>query len=41
MDRIGETQDWTITVHAADGGVLRHCALKARKLACDSSRNNV
>lgn len=34
LDRVGRTQDWEITVHAADGGVLRHCALKARKLAC-------
>jgi hypothetical protein len=34
MDRMGETADWNITVHAADGAVLRHCELKARKLTC-------
>ncbi len=34
MDRVGQGQDWKITVHAADGGVLRHCSLTARKLAC-------
>ena len=34
LDRVGETRDWKITVHAADGGVLRHCALTARHLAC-------
>jgi hypothetical protein len=34
LDRVGETRDWTITVHAADGAVLRACMLKARKLAC-------
>jgi rubredoxin len=34
IDRIGETRDWKITVHAADGAVLRHCLLKARALAC-------
>jgi hypothetical protein len=30
----GVTRDWKITVHAADGAGLRHCMLKARKLAC-------
>jgi hypothetical protein len=34
MDRIGDTRDWKITVHAVDGAVLRHCMLKARRLAC-------
>jgi hypothetical protein len=34
LDRVGETRDWKITVHAADGAVLRDCMLKARKLAC-------
>jgi hypothetical protein len=34
LDRVGETKDWKITVHRANGRVLRHCALKARKLAC-------
>jgi hypothetical protein len=34
VDRIGDSQDWDITVHAADGKLLRHCALKSKKLAC-------
>ena len=34
VDRIGDSQDWTITVHAANGKVLRHCSLKSKKLAC-------
>jgi hypothetical protein len=34
IDRVGDTRDWKITVHAVDGAVLRHCMLKARKLAC-------
>jgi hypothetical protein len=38
LDRVGETQDWKITVHTANGRVLRHCALKARKLACAPAR---
>ena len=37
IDRIGESQDWTIAVHDADGKILRHCSLKARKLACEKS----
>ena len=41
LDRFGETQDWRITVHAADGSVLRHCALRARKLSCDSAPNDL
>jgi hypothetical protein len=38
LDRVGETRDWAITVHAADGGVLRDCMLEARKLACAPAR---
>jgi hypothetical protein len=34
LDRVGESRDWKITVHAADGAVLRHCALTARNLTC-------
>jgi hypothetical protein len=34
FDRIRRTKDWTITVHAVDGGVLRHCALASRQLTC-------
>jgi hypothetical protein len=34
IDRVAKTQDWKISVHAADGGVLRHCMLRARKLTC-------
>lgn len=34
LDRVGRTQDWKITVHAADGRVSRHCALEERELAC-------
>jgi hypothetical protein len=34
IDRVGDSQDWRITVHAASGAVLRHCALEARKLSC-------
>jgi rubredoxin len=37
IDRIAETRDWKITVHAADGAILRHCMLKARKLGCAPS----
>lgn len=33
-DRIGDSQDWSITVHAANGKTLRHCSLKSRKLSC-------
>jgi Calcineurin-like phosphoesterase len=35
LDRNRHTQDWNITVHAADGRVLRHCALASRKLNCE------
>jgi Calcineurin-like phosphoesterase len=35
MDRVGQTRDWKISVHAADGAVLRHCMLKARNLSCN------
>ena len=35
IDRVGDSQDWTITVHAADGAVMRHCGLKSRKLSCE------
>jgi predicted phosphodiesterase len=35
IDRVGKSRDWKITVHAADGAVLRRCALEARKLTCD------
>lgn len=38
LDRIRHTQDWKITVHAADGGVLRRCALASRKLKCEADR---
>ena len=34
LDRVGSSRDWKITVHAADGAVLRHCALTARNLTC-------
>ena len=34
IDRVGATQDWKITVHAADGAMLRHCRLEARRLGC-------
>ena len=34
LDRVGQSRDWKITVHAADGRVLRHCALTARNLTC-------
>jgi hypothetical protein len=34
IGRVGDTQNWRITVHAANGEVLRHCALEARKLSC-------
>lgn len=34
IDRVGKSRDWTITVHAADGAVMRRCALEARKLTC-------
>jgi hypothetical protein len=35
-DRRGQGQDWDLTVHAADGAVLRRCQLAARHLACPS-----
>jgi hypothetical protein len=35
LDRSGHTQDWGITVHAADGDVLRRCALVSRRLKCE------
>lgn len=35
LDRIGHTEDWNVTVHAANGGVLRRCALASRKLKCE------
>ena len=35
IDRVGETQDWKITVHSSDGAVMRHCDLKSRKLTCE------
>jgi predicted phosphodiesterase len=38
IDRVRKTQDWHITVHAADGAVLRHCMLKARQLTCAAHR---
>jgi predicted phosphodiesterase len=38
LDRHPHTQDWTITVHAVDGTVLRHCALASRRLKCDAPR---
>ncbi len=34
FDRIHRTKDWTITVHAVDGGVLRDCRLASRRLTC-------
>jgi hypothetical protein len=34
IDRVGATRDWKITVHAAEGAVLRHCRLEARRLDC-------
>ncbi len=34
-DRVGDGRNWTLTVHRADGGVLRHCALQGRHLSCD------
>jgi len=37
LDRIRHTQDWTITVHAADGAVLRRCALASRQLKCEAA----
>jgi Calcineurin-like phosphoesterase len=41
LDRGRRIQDWTITVHAVDGSVLRRCALASRKLACATeSRQN-
>lgn len=36
-DRVGASQDWRLTVHAANGKVMRHCALQARKLSCRKS----
>jgi hypothetical protein len=38
LDRIGRTPDWKITVHAADGSVLRPCALRSRRLTCARAR---
>jgi Calcineurin-like phosphoesterase len=38
LDRNGHTQDWGITVHAADGHVLRRCALVSRRLTCETAR---
>jgi hypothetical protein len=38
MDRIRETQDWKITVHSAEGGIMRRCMLEARTLACEPAR---
>jgi hypothetical protein len=38
LDRHPHTQNWTITVHAVDGAVLRHCALASRRLKCDAER---
>ena len=35
IDRVGDTPDWTVAVHAANGKVLRRCALKSRVLACE------
>jgi hypothetical protein len=35
IDRIGGSKDWAITVHAVDGSVMRHCALKSRALSCE------
>jgi hypothetical protein len=40
IDRVGATQDWKITVHAADGAVLRHCGLEARRLDCARTRQS-
>jgi hypothetical protein len=37
LDRVRHTQDWKITVHAADGSVLRHCALASRRLKCEAA----
>ena len=34
IDRIGTSRDWKITVHSAEGAVLRRCALEARRLSC-------
>jgi hypothetical protein len=34
MDRMGEGQDWKITVHSRTGAVLRRCRLEARRLSC-------
>lgn len=34
LDRVHHTRNWTITVHAADGGILRRCDLKSRQLTC-------
>ena len=36
IDRIGDTADWKIAVKAADGSLMRDCALKKRKLACET-----
>jgi hypothetical protein len=38
LDRNGHTQDWGITVHAADGNVPRRCALVSRRLKCETTR---
>lgn len=37
LDRIRRTKDWTITVHAVDGAVLRRCSLASRTLRCEAS----
>jgi predicted phosphodiesterase len=34
IDRIGDSQDWNITVHKDDGRELRKCWLKAKHLGC-------
>jgi len=37
IDRIGDSQDWDITVKSVEGAALRHCWLKSKKLACANS----
>jgi hypothetical protein len=34
LDRIGDSADWEIGVHAADGKLMRRCGLKSRVLSC-------
>jgi hypothetical protein len=34
LDRIRRSRHWRITVHAADGAVLRRCDLQMRRLSC-------